>query len=62
MDVLQVADLADALRVWELETGQLVINFVADYPTIACGVSPDGTTFVAGDSSGRVQLLRLELE
>lgn len=49
------------LRVWHLDTGELVAAFTADAAVTACAISPDATVLVAGEATGRVHLLRLEL-
>lgn len=49
------------LRVWHLDTGELVAAFTADAAVTACAISPDGAVLVAGEATGRVHLLRLEL-
>jgi WD40 repeat protein len=48
------------LKVWDLATGGVVATFAADYPLLCYASSPRAETLVAGDSSGRVHLLRLE--
>jgi WD40 repeat protein len=48
------------LKVWDLESGELVASFSADGTLAACAVAPDGLTIVAGGASGRVHILRLE--
>jgi WD40 repeat protein len=50
------------LKVWDLANGSVVATFTADAPLDACAVAPDGRTIVAGDSSGRVHFLSLELK
>lgn len=49
------------LRVWHLDTGELVAAFTADAAVTACAISPDASVLVAGEATGRVHLLRLEL-
>jgi hypothetical protein len=51
------ADLT--LKVWNLESGELVAPFSRDSALTACAVAPDGT-IVAGEASGRMHFLRLE--
>src|SRR5262249_14955328 len=48
------------LKVWDLTTGEVIATFAADYPLLCCASSPRAERLVAGDSSGRVHLLRLE--
>ncbi len=48
------------LKIWDLGTGGVVATFVADYPLLCCACSLGGEGLVAGDSAGRVHLLRLE--
>jgi WD40 repeat protein len=48
------------LKLWDLATGRVVATFAADYPVLCCACSPRAETLVAGDTSGRVHLLRLE--
>ncbi len=48
------------LKVWELESGQLLASFFAGENLNTCAVMPDGTTVVAGGHSGRLHVLRLE--
>jgi WD40 repeat protein len=48
------------LKVWDLETGKVLVTFTADGYVTACAVSPDGVRIVAGDALGRVHFLRLQ--
>ena len=48
------------VRVWGLQTGQLLTVFYGDAPVLHCAVTVDGTTVVAGDTLGRVHILRWE--
>jgi hypothetical protein len=41
--------------------GPSAARFFADSAMTACAVAPDGRTIVAGEASGRVHFLRLEL-
>ena len=50
------------LRVWDLETGKVLAGFTADAPLLSCAVGPDGRVIVAGDESGRIHFLSLELK
>jgi len=48
------------LKVWDIDSGMLIANFSAEQELSTCAVVSDGTTIVAGDSSGQVYFLRLE--
>ncbi|MBX9255101.1 hypothetical protein H1Q63_14325 [Desmonostoc muscorum CCALA 125] len=48
------------LKVWNLQTREVIATFSGEYPIYCCAVAPDGMTIVAGDASGRVHFLRLE--
>jgi hypothetical protein len=48
------------LKVWDLTSGEVIATFAADYDIRCCACSTRATTLVAGDSSERVHLLRLE--
>lgn len=50
----------NTLKVWDIESGNVLVVFCADGTLIDCAVSPDGKTIVAGEESGRVHILRLE--
>jgi WD40 repeat protein len=50
------------LKVWDLETGKVDAAFTADASLRSCAVGPDGRVIVAGDASGRVHFLSLELK
>ena len=50
------------LKVWDLETGNIIVNFSGDSTLVTCAVSPDGQTIVAGEALRRVHFLRLEGE
>ncbi|MFM7405161.1 MAG: WD40 repeat domain-containing protein [Cuspidothrix sp.] len=49
------------LKLWNLETGKEISTFTGDSSIISCAVSPDGFTVAAGEQSGRVHFLQLEL-
>lgn len=49
------------LHIWELATGHVVARFTGDGPLTACAVLPDGVTVIAGEASGAMHFLRLEL-
>jgi len=48
------------IRVWGIDARETVTVFAADAPVMACAVTPDGKTIVAGDLAGRIHILRLE--
>jgi WD40 repeat protein len=48
------------LRVWDLETGAMLTAFTAENALMACAVTPDGLTIVAGEVTGAVHILRVE--
>ena len=56
------ASYDSTLKVWDLETGEILSTFSGDSPIYACAVSPNGKTIVAGEDLGRVHFLRLEGE
>ena len=49
------------LKVWDLETGALVATFTCDAAALCCALC-DARRIVAGDRSGRVHFLSLELK
>ncbi len=48
------------LKVWELESGQVMAEFTGESAINSVVLSDDGRKAVAGDASGRVHFLRLE--
>ncbi|MEH2145501.1 WD40 repeat domain-containing protein [Nostoc sp.] len=58
----QVISASDdnTLKVWNLETAEVIATFIRESPILCCVVAPDRTTIVAGEASGRVHFLRLE--
>jgi WD40 repeat protein len=50
----------NTLKLWNLETGEVIASFTGESPIICCAVAPDGVTIVAGEESGRLHFLRLE--
>ncbi|EKD10831.1 WD-40 repeat protein [Arthrospira platensis C1] len=48
------------LKLWDLETGEVLATFTGEGAMESCAIAPDGVTVVAGDGSGRVYFLRLE--
>lgn len=49
-----------SIKLWNLDTRQVVASFTADAPIRCCVVAPDGVTMVAGDELGKIHFLRLE--
>ncbi len=49
------------LKVWDLETGAVVATFNCEGPALCCAFAGD-RRIVAGDYSGRVHFLSLELK
>jgi WD40 repeat protein len=47
------------LKVWDLSSGQVIATFSGEGSLDACAIAPDGR-IVAGGTSGRVHILRLE--
>jgi WD40 repeat protein len=54
------ASLDSTLKVWNLRSGEIIATFNADSPMLACAVGELGT-IVAGDQSGHIHFLRLEV-
>ncbi|MBW4498460.1 MAG: hypothetical protein KME57_02430 [Scytonema hyalinum WJT4-NPBG1] len=50
----------NTLKLWSLETGEIIATFTGESSLRCCAVAPDGVTIVAGEESGRVHFLRLE--
>jgi WD40 repeat protein len=49
------------LKLWNLDQGQEINTFIVDSPISSCTFSPDGSTIIAKEESGRVHFLRLEV-
>ena len=45
------------LKVWELSTGQTVLTLGTHAPFRCCAVTPNGKTFLAGDTVGGMHIL-----
>ena len=45
---------------YSLRTGETLARFTGEDPVMACGVTPDGRTYITGDQGGQVNVLRLE--
>ncbi len=48
------------LKVWDVTTRKCVVNYVADDRLLACALTPDARTILAGGVSGRVHFLFLQ--
>ena len=48
------------LRVWNVDTGEQLAVFEAEYPLLCCTVTPDKNTIVVGDEIGQIHFLRYE--
>ena len=49
------------VKVWDLVEGKNIASFSGESPLKSCAVASDGVTIVAGEESGRVHFLRLEV-
>ena len=49
-----------SLVLWDLERSRALAKYTCEAAIKACAVSPDGLTFIAGDSKGRLHFLRRE--
>jgi len=49
-----------SLVLWDLERSRALAKYTCEAAIKACAVSPNGLTFVAGDSKGRLRFLRRE--
>jgi WD40 repeat protein len=54
------ASLDHTVKVWDLETGRALATFTCDAAANCCAFADD-RKIVAGDASGRVHFLQLEL-
>jgi predicted ATPase len=50
----------NTLKVWDLQSGEVIACFSGESAIWCCAIAPDGKTIVAGEASGRVHFLRLE--
>lgn len=50
----------NTLKVWDIESGQIIASFSMDGSLLTCTLSPEGVASFAGEESGRVHFLRLE--
>jgi WD40 repeat protein len=50
----------NTLKVWHLDTGEVIASFTGDGALTCCAFAPDSVTIVADDALGRVHFLRLE--
>lgn len=49
------------IRVWSLKGNCELTRYYADAPILACAISPDGSTVIAGDSEDNLHFLKLTL-
>ena len=45
------------LKVWDLESGRIMVEFIGDGAINSIALSHDGRTAIAGEESGRVHFL-----
>ena len=50
----------NTLKVWDLETRQVIADFTGESSLECCAVAADGVHIIVGEASGRVHFLRLE--
>jgi WD40 repeat protein len=50
----------NTVKVWNLETGEVIATFSGEGAILSGAVAPDGLTIVAGDAAGVVHFLKLE--
>lgn len=48
------------VRVWYMETGDVITNYIGDSVLGTCAISLDEVTIIACETSSRVHFLRLE--
>ena len=48
------------LKAWDVEAGEVLATFTCDGAVRCCSMADDRKLIVAGDTGGRVHLLRLE--
>ena len=54
------SSLDGCLKIWDLASGQLITTLTVDSPINDCTVAQDNLTFLAGDITGKVHLMKLE--
>ena len=54
------ASFDQTLKVWDLETGEVLATFTCDSAAHGCAFADDGRLIVGGDAGGHVHFLRLE--
>ena len=57
--VISVSD-DNTLKVWNLQTLEVIACFTGESALKCCAVAPDGVTIAAGEASGQVHFIRLE--
>jgi WD40 repeat protein len=50
----------NTLKVWDLSDGRVLAGFDCEGVLLACAITSDRQTIVAGDAGGGVHFLRLE--
>lgn len=49
-----------SLKIWDMEEWAVIASFTGDSDFLSCAVARDGVAIVAGDTMGKVHILRLE--
>lgn len=55
------ASLDQTLKVWDLADGESIATFTCDGAIYTCAIAADSRTIIAGDATGAVHFLYLEL-
>jgi len=50
----------NTVRLWDLETGEVMATFTCDWPAHCCAFSEALKLIVAGDAGGHLHFLKLE--
>lgn len=48
------------LKLWDINSGEMIACFYGDSSIMSCEITPDGMTVIAGEQSGQVHFLRLD--
>lgn len=54
------ADKLHQINLWDFKTGDILARFSAESDITACSITPDGKTIIAGETSGRIYLLKVQ--